>query len=66
MGFSELNSYRVDPRLVRHSVEFHLRKPKALTVANYLCLAMASGRYCDIHLVTHVCDTVSRVEGLDM
>lgn len=58
MSFSELNSFSADPRLVHHSVHHHLQKPKALKLSNYLCLAMASGRYCDIHLVTHVCEMV--------
>lgn len=59
LTFQELNARSVDPALVRPTVEHYLKTPNTLSRHEFLCLGMASSRYCDIHLVTNVCELVS-------
>eukprot|EP00752_Nemacystus_decipiens_P010169 g9062.t1 len=56
VSLKEINSYRVDPSLVRQSVIHHLAHPERLTRMQFMSLAMASSRHCDIHLAVEVCE----------
>ncbi|CAM9671460.1 unnamed protein product [Pylaiella littoralis] len=56
VGFEELNSFRVDPSLVRPSIVRYLANAEQLSSMQFANLGMASSRHCDIHLTMEVCE----------
>lgn len=63
VSLDKLNSRSVNPALVRQTVLHYLSNARRLTSYQFVCLGMASSRYCDIHVVTNVCETV-RIRAL--